>query len=143
MAASESFIASVVVPRVVLRIAPCLAQRFIEQVLDLPRMLQRVVGDETHLGNPTQMESAAELATQKSLRAFETLDRFVHGHFATERPDEHIRVLEIRGGLDTGDRDRADSRILALRAQKRCQFLAKKLVYAFDSPMGHIAFRAR
>ena len=143
MAASESFIASVVVPRVVLRIAPCVAQCFIEQVLDSPRMLQRVVGDESHFGNSAQTEISAELSAEKSLGAFETLDRLFDRHLSTKRPDKHIRMLEIRGGLDARDRDRADSRILALRAQKRRQLLEKKLVHAFDSPMGHIAFRAR
>ena len=106
-------------------------------------MLQRVVGDEPHFGNPPQTEASAELAAEKSFCALESLDRFFDGHLSTKRPDEHIRMLEIRGGLDARDRDRADSRVLALRAQKRGQFLEKKLVHALDSPIRHIAFRAR
>ena len=142
MAPSESFIGAVIL-QVARHFVPSVAQRFVEQALDFPRMLQRVVGDKTHLWNPPQTEIPAELAAEESLGALESFDRLVDRHLSAERSDIHIGVLEIRRGLHTRYRDCADPRILALSTQKGGKFLEKKLVYAYDSPIGHIAFRAR
>src|SRR6476661_4257780 len=92
----------------------CVWGELIDQLGHADPALDRRIVFEGQLGSPLHSQLARQAGLQDAVRRGEAVERLRPLDLGTEHADEDARVTEIRRGLDTGDGDEPDPRVLQL-----------------------------
>src|SRR5712692_9245094 len=92
----------------------CVGCELIDQLGHAHAALDRRIVLERQLRSPLQGELAAESRLQQAVRRLEPLERRTPPLLAPEHADEDARVAQVGRGLDAGNRDQTDARVLQL-----------------------------
>jgi hypothetical protein len=81
----------------------------------LARIASATAVSKRQLWGPLQAQLARELRLKHAVRSGQRVHRRLAFPRRTEDADEHLCVAEVRRGIDAGDGDEPDPRVLQLR----------------------------